>query len=106
MPPNARRTTRQASCAGRANSPAPVRATLRPYDKLYRWGGDEFRLIMPSARATDGTARLTEVLANAALLPMGQEGTPVQLGVSLGAADYTSAETFDETIQLADEAMY
>lgn len=83
-----------------------LRSTLRPYDKLYRWGGDEFLLILPSARAVDVQARLTEVLGSAAPLPLGAGGNPVQLAVSLGAADYTSAETFDETIQRADEAMY
>lgn len=83
-----------------------LRSTLRPYDKLYRWGGDEFLLIMPSARAADVRTRLTEVLGAASPLPVGPGGNLVQLEVSLGAADYTSAETFDETIQLADEAMY
>ena len=33
-------------------------------------------------------------------------GATIQLEVSLGAADYTSAEGLDESIQLADDAMY
>jgi diguanylate cyclase len=82
-----------------------LRTTLRPYDKLYRWGGDEFLLVIPSARGADVEARLREVLSQAAPIDVAGAAT-VQLEVSLGAADYTSAEGLDESIQLADEAMY
>ena len=82
-----------------------LRSTLRPYDKLYRWGGDEFLLVMPSARGEDVEARLREVLSQAPVLDV-PSGGAIQLEVSLGAADYTSAEGLDESIQLADEAMY
>ena len=82
-----------------------LRSTLRPYDKLYRWGGDEFLLVMPSARGEDVEARLREVLSQAPALAV-SSGRAIQLEVSLGAADYTSAEGLDESIQLADEAMY
>ena len=82
-----------------------LRSTLRPYDKLYRWGGDEFLLVMPSARGEDVEARLREVLSQAPALDV-PSGGAIQLEVSLGAADYTSAEGLDESIQLADEAMY
>ena len=83
-----------------------LRSTLRPYDKLYRWGGDEFLLVMPSARGEDVEARLREVLSQAAAIAVSGGSAHVQLEVSLGAADYTSAEGLDESIQLADEAMY
>jgi diguanylate cyclase (GGDEF)-like protein len=83
-----------------------LRSTLRPYDKLYRWGGDEFLLVLPSARGEDVEARLREVLSQAPALSVFSGGATIQLEVSLGAADYTSAEGLDESIQLADEAMY
>ena len=83
-----------------------LRTTLRPYDKLYRWGGDEFLLVIPSARGEDVEARLREVLSQAPALGVPNGKGTVQLEVSLGTADYTSAEGLDESIQLADEAMY
>lgn len=83
-----------------------LRSTLRPYDKLYRWGGDEFLLVIPSARGVDVEARLTEVLERAEPLEVANRGKTVRLGVSLGTADYTSAEALEESIQLADQAMY
>jgi diguanylate cyclase (GGDEF)-like protein len=82
-----------------------LRSALRPYDKLYRWGGDEFLLVIPSARGLDVDLRLNEVLGRAEPLEVGGGGV-VQLQVSLGSADYTSAEEMEAAIQAADEAMY
>ncbi|MGH7637008.1 MAG: GGDEF domain-containing protein [Gemmatimonadaceae bacterium] len=82
-----------------------LRATLRPYDKLYRWGGDEFLLVMPSARGEDVESRLREVLRQAPAITVAS-GAAVKLEVSIGASDYTSAEGLEECIQLADQAMY
>ena len=82
-----------------------LRSTLRPYDKLYRWGGDEFLLVIPSARGEDVQERLRDVVERAELLPF-TGGTGIRLSVSLGAADYTSAEDLEKAIELADAAMY
>jgi len=83
-----------------------LRSTLRPYDKLYRWGGDEFLLVIPSARGADVEQRLSEVLGKAEKLEVANGAITVHLEVSLGTADYTSAENLEGSIQLADEAMY
>jgi diguanylate cyclase (GGDEF)-like protein len=81
-----------------------LRGALRPYDKLYRWGGDEFLLIVPSARASDVLERLTAALAAAPRLPASRE--TLSLEVSLGAADYASVEELSAAIDRADHAMY
>ena len=83
-----------------------LRSALRPYDKLYRWGGDEFLLVLPSARGMDVELRLMELLDRAEPLSMGEGAKPFVLAVSLGTADYTSAESLEESIRLADQAMY
>lgn len=81
-----------------------LRGVLRPYDKLYRWGGDEFLLIVPAARAADVQERIAGVLA--AMEPLYVNGTGVQIAVSVGAADYASAEELAAAIDRADQAMY
>lgn len=83
-----------------------LRGTLRPYDKLYRWGGDEFLLIIPSARGEDVEARLRGVLREAPPIDVPGAGRGVRLEVSLGTSDYTSGEELEERIRLADQAMY
>lgn len=82
-----------------------LRATLRPYDKLYRWGGDEFLLIVPSARATDVLERISAALL-AEVHVEGQNDEQIHLEVSLGAADYASAEELPFAVEHADRAMY
>jgi len=82
------------------------RATLRGYDKLYRWGGDEFLLILPTAHASDVLARLQRNLDNADPVVVGSDGQSAHLCVSLGAADYRSYEELSNAIEQADRAMY
>ena len=81
-----------------------LRAALRPYDKLYRWGGDEFLLVVPSARSSDVQERVAEVVAS--ILPLEVNGTHVRVIASVGAADYASAEELAAAIERADQAMY
>ena len=79
---------------------------LRPYDKLYRWGGDEFLLIVPSARAADVLARLQAAMDAEAAIEVGLPAEDVRLQLSMGAADYSSAEDLGRAIERADQAMY
>jgi putative two-component system response regulator len=72
---------------------------------LYRWGGDEFLLVVPSAHATDMLDRLQVCLASAEDL-LSPEGDKVRLEVSLGGADYTRAEEIGPAIDRADRDMY
>jgi len=80
-----------------------LRATLHTHDKLYRWGGDEFLLIVPSARPAEVIARLRDAIDRASVNG-GVDGPRLQ--VSLGAAGYSSFEALAEAIDIADKAMY
>jgi diguanylate cyclase (GGDEF)-like protein len=82
------------------------RATLRSYDKLYRWGGDEFLLILPTAHASDVLDRLRRNLDAADPVAAAPGGQLAHLRVSLGAADYSSYEELPSAIERADRAMY
>src|SRR5688572_19376170 len=83
-----------------------LRSVLRPYVKLYRWGGDGFLLVLPSARGMDVELRLMGLLDDAKPVTVGDSGQTVVLAVGVGTADYTSAESLEESIRLADQAMY
>jgi len=80
-----------------------LRASLHTHDKLYRWGGDEFLLIVPSARPAEVIDRLRGAIERASAAG-GVDGPRLQ--VSLGAAGYSSVEALAEAIDMADKAMY
>jgi diguanylate cyclase (GGDEF)-like protein len=80
-----------------------VRGSIRPTDRVYRWGGDEFLILFPAALPADVVPRVRSAL-QAANQAAG-DGVP-ELQVSLGAADFASAEEIAGAIQRADKAMY
>ncbi len=81
-----------------------LRAAIRPTDRLYRWGGDEFLLLLPGAAADEVVPRLEEVLARAN--EGHPPGDPLRLEASLGGADHAGAEELEDAIRRADAAMY
>jgi diguanylate cyclase (GGDEF)-like protein len=83
-----------------------VRGCIRPTDRIYRWGGDEFLVLFPAALAGDVAPRLRAALLAACHPPEGEGGPALELRVSLGAADYAGAEDLPGAIVRADRAMY
>jgi diguanylate cyclase (GGDEF)-like protein len=83
-----------------------LRGALRRYDKLYRWGGDEFLIVLPSARIGDVLDRLRTAMASADPVVPGASGQTLRLHVSLGAAEYRSANELTAAIERADSSMY
>ncbi|MEP6692495.1 MAG: GGDEF domain-containing protein [Gemmatimonadaceae bacterium] len=83
-----------------------LRASLRPSDHLYRWGGDEFLLVLPGAQGVDLCERIQRSIDDS--LPVNILGAPrgLKAMVSLGAAAYKSGESLEEAIARADAEMY
>ena len=82
-----------------------LREGLRASDKVYRWGGDEFLLVVPQARAAELQTRITDLIHSAAPVTF-SVGDPVPLEVSVGAVDFASGEELEKAISLADAGMY
>jgi diguanylate cyclase (GGDEF)-like protein len=72
-----------------------LRQCVRPLDRIYRWGGDEFLLIFPGARPEEVVPRVRESLRAV-------DG----LEVSVGASAFAATEELAQAIETADRAMY
>jgi diguanylate cyclase (GGDEF)-like protein len=84
-----------------------IRACIRADDLLFRWGGDEFLVLMLGFREQEARIRLSVVnehLREVAL--SGTGGLTVSVSVSMGFASFDSAASLDEVIRVADTAMY
>lgn len=81
---------------------------LRSSDDIYRYGGDEFVVIMPSVNIQTVHEIATRILAKikSKKFDVG-DGTDFHLSVSIGIAQYpTDATSAIEIIRFADEMMY
>ena len=81
-----------------------VSHAMRAGDALYRWGGDEFLVILPNADAASAGAILDRALATASTLSWA--GILVPVRASYGCAAYASRDDLEDAIATADRAMY
>jgi diguanylate cyclase (GGDEF)-like protein len=72
-----------------------LRRCVRPLDRVYRWGGDEFLLLFPAVLPQEVVPRVREALRD---VP--------ELEASVGAAQFSGTEDLPAAIERADRAMY
>jgi diguanylate cyclase (GGDEF)-like protein len=83
-----------------------MRSLVRADDMLFRWGGDEFLLLMfklPQPEASRRIAKLNTILEENCERWIGE---PVKVSVSFGVAGFTSLTDLGQAIEQADKAMY
>jgi two-component system cell cycle response regulator len=83
-------------------------ASIRPYDVVGRYGGEEFLIIVPTTDAR-GSMRLAErIRKSIEERPVRTESGEIQMTVSLGVAVSDPAIPLDsqELLQVADDALY
>ena len=83
-----------------------IRELIRAEDLIYRWGGDEFFVIMVSMNAEMAEERMARL--DSLLTDIFVEGIPepISIGVSSGFMDYADPEDLEAAIKSADSIMY
>lgn len=81
---------------------------LRSHDFIYRYGGEEFLLLMPDTNLEQAQVVAERLRVGIAELriPFERFQTKVQVTASFGVTAFTEYRTVEESIDLADEAMY
>lgn len=83
-----------------------IRLLVRAEDLIFRWGGDEFFVIMismDSEMARDRMKELNDLLSNIKIDGVTKRMT---IGVSYGFANFSGAPQMEQAIKKADEEMY
>lgn len=83
-----------------------MRSLVRADDMLFRWGGDEFLVLMFKLPEAEASRRLEQL--NAILKENAERwiGMPVTVTVSHGVAGFNALTDLGQAIEIADKAMY
>jgi len=83
-----------------------LQAGIRKTDRLFRFGGDEFVLVLPGTSAEEAAAIASRLLALVETKPFGGD-PPLTLSLSLGIATFPhDAETPDALLDVADRRRF
>jgi diguanylate cyclase (GGDEF)-like protein len=80
---------------------------LRPYDKVFRYGGDEFLISLPGADLAAGQTVIEHIRAGLARTPIvaSPVGNPIRATASFGLALLEPDVSVEESIERADKAL-
>ena len=80
---------------------------LRPYDKVFRYGGEEFLICMPYTELTPAHDRINELREGIAALEIGiDEKEPIHISASFGLTPLDPDIPVEASIDRADKALY
>lgn len=83
-----------------------VMAHCRPYDKFFRYGGEEFVLCLPGVAPAEAFAIVERLRIGIAGLAVVWRGKDIQITASFGIAPLNADHSVEQTIDCADKALY
>lgn len=85
-----------------------LQGIIRPYDRLYRYGGEEFVISLPGVTLEEAYCAAERMRAGVegALIPVGNGQENITLTASFGVALIDAEQSVEQAIERADQAMY
>lgn len=83
-----------------------VTNTLRPTDRVGRFGGEEFMLLLPDTRLNQTASVMARIKRELAARPLEENNTRITITFSGGIAQRTDQETLEQLVGRADAALY
>jgi two-component system cell cycle response regulator len=82
--------------------------TVRTYDSLGRYGGEEFLIVLPGCDRYNASGMADRLRVNVFEHPVGFAGVSISVSISMGVATTDIARCFDidDLIRIADAALY
>ncbi|MBK9153360.1 MAG: GGDEF domain-containing protein [Chloracidobacterium sp.] len=83
-----------------------IREIIRAEDLIYRWGGDEFFVIMVGMEAEMAAIRMQRLETLLTAIKLDSAPEPISIWVSSGFCDFKGVKALEKAIDKADEEMY
>ena len=86
-----------------------ILSCMRKNDSGYRYGGDEFTVILPETQRNEAmkvAERIRKAFRETKFLPRPEENKNIHATVTIGLAEYSDGQGLTEFVRGADEAMY
>jgi diguanylate cyclase (GGDEF)-like protein len=83
-----------------------IRSVIRAEDLLFRWGGDEFMVILPHVNLEESRWRFQKLDDVLQKTPLPGVPQPTNITLSIGVSPFSSNNSLEKAIEEADERMY
>ncbi len=84
-----------------------AKAQMRPYDKIFRYGGEEFLLCLPDTDLPSGEALAERIRERLGQIPLAYDDhNPIFVTASIGLSLLDPRISVEESIDHADKALY
>lgn len=83
-----------------------LRRSLRNSDSVYRYGGEEFAVLLPHTTISSAREVAERIRLAVANLTLDRPAAPLKITASCGVAAYLAGDTPEQWVARADEALY
>jgi diguanylate cyclase (GGDEF)-like protein len=83
-----------------------IRQVVRADDLVFRWGGDEFLVVLFGVSEEEARRRLEGLDSMLAAVPLPGSRQPLALTVSAGVAAFAAVAELEKALETADQRMY
>jgi diguanylate cyclase (GGDEF)-like protein len=83
-----------------------IRQIVRADDLVFRWGGDEFLVVLFGISEDEARRRLDGLAAMLAAVPVPGSAEPLAVTASIGVSAFASVGGLEKALEAADERMY
>jgi len=83
-----------------------IRQTIRAYDLLCRYGGEEFALLILDLDASEAFSLMERIRENIESMIINYESIEINITCSIGLAEFLRTDTLESSIKKSDEALY